>query len=105
MTNQERSERCETCRFWAPDEEAPDDEPGYCQRHAPVAKLVSGSDAERVWARWPTVMNDWWCGEFHPARSNSDELPDPLPGTGLWSGKPVHFGPDGRLYLDDGPSE
>jgi hypothetical protein len=57
-----RNARCADCRFSEvhggpiPDVE--------CHRRAPEARLVDEDMNEKVWAYWPQVLEDDWCGEF-----------------------------------------
>jgi hypothetical protein len=60
------NDRCEKCRFYY---DASDGvrEQGHCRRHAPRPAGKKSLDAE-VWAIWPVVFPDEWCGEFMPQR-------------------------------------
>ena len=48
--------RCDECRFFYLYFES--DKNGECRRHAPIVRQ------ENVYARWPNINRDKWCGEF-----------------------------------------
>lgn len=60
ITDGQRAERCETCRFL-------DCVESTCQRHAPLP-IQPIDNARKVW--WQEVRNDDWCGEW---QSKTDE--------------------------------
>jgi hypothetical protein len=61
-----REETCGNCLFWHshPHE---GDELGDCRRHAPRPRTVwEGSERQELFVRWPLMLYDGWCGEWHP---------------------------------------
>jgi len=92
------SDRCDECRFWkqmfTKKETHPDDQEGYCRRHAPKGSLYEISKLAHLfgrlvwaveelanvehsseggytfheqsdnWAEWPVTFGHEWCGEF-----------------------------------------
>jgi hypothetical protein len=74
-TTGERDERCETCRFWAP-------ESSECHRRAPVAAPATptgNGEAPRhgPTGAWPLTAADSWCGEW--AAVEAPKAPAPTP--------------------------
>jgi hypothetical protein len=57
-----RLDRCETCKFWQPDEEI-NAAAGDCRRHPPRAH-VSERTVFGVEVTWPTTNFDDWCGQW-----------------------------------------
>lgn len=55
----ERSERCETCRFWEKDGTGL----GHCYRYPPQMFPTVPKRGEGVWLQPQTFDNDW-CGEW-----------------------------------------
>jgi hypothetical protein len=79
-TNGQRTERCQTCRFW-------EGETTECRRHAPVllaALAVSTGDAPAIpptAGAWPRTPPDGWCGDWNSAEKprETDASPDDVP--------------------------
>lgn len=69
----EASQSCCSCRYYQSRELDPNSGEGQCRRHAPRPlreDLVTDADGyvlSHVFARWPDVSVDDWCGEWRPA--------------------------------------
>lgn len=55
---------CQDCNFFTPNQWSNRDAvaDGECRRHPPVASLTR--DGKRQFAKFPSVANEDWCGEF-----------------------------------------
>ncbi len=79
MADEERNDRCETCRFYQPPRDGlPDGTEGECRRfppsvsptkqHIDEAATITGTDG--FWfGWWPEVPDHGWCGEYQPKQS------------------------------------
>jgi hypothetical protein len=54
--------RCDECRFFNLYFE--DDKNGECRRKAPIVRQ------ENIYARWPNINRDKWCGEYQPKKED-----------------------------------
>lgn len=69
MSDEKRSERCETCRFWKLNENqneksrTNDGANGMCRRYPPFGFFDDGLNE----ASFPQVWGDDWCGEWQGA--------------------------------------
>lgn len=99
MPDEQRPDRCETCRFWEVSED--DNEFGECRRNPPqldiiplLAILLNARDKLRVefshdstppyddelriedyHGAWPKLWGEDWCGEWKPKDGPREETP------------------------------
>lgn len=80
-SEQERSERCETCRFVGPERVRIGSETvvfRQCRRYAPRPLGVHWTGGEDAIlhdeSRWPSVLPESWCGEWEPVPKPPDTL-------------------------------
>lgn len=70
MSEPEREERCERCRFW---EFIKNDE-GWCNRFPPSIPHTAGQEETTTlgysmyMGLWPVTVSTSWCGEFQPRK-------------------------------------
>lgn len=68
------TQACSDCTSYAP-LEGVKDLSGECRHHAPKPHLVSREgalDKMRVYAEWPVVFSDQWCGKFATRAGQSE---------------------------------
>jgi hypothetical protein len=68
---------CAECRFF--DRYRPTGDHGQCRRRAPVAFVDEYGPAEcrtrTIEGAFPSVLSDWWCGEFEAREEPAPEEP------------------------------
>ncbi len=65
---EERKERCETCRFWAAGEYGDGDTAEECRRYPPtVTPGHPNADSQLL----PLTVADFWCGEWQAKPTSS----------------------------------
>lgn len=82
MAEEERPERCETCRFWAKDSTAKQDKLGqrFCLRYPPQLVVFEVSNGEQEACDvWPETSASDWCGEWQPSALNVKAKPPVSP--------------------------
>lgn len=57
---------CATCMYFQVDESR--DDKGECRANAPRPTSLNARDNSVLYACWPVVQDDDWCGEWEGAR-------------------------------------
>lgn len=72
LADEERGERCETCRFW-------ESMSGECHRHAPTVPAESLGE-QQVSSNhagvWPQTLPTAWCGDWASEGEHTPSLPE-----------------------------
>ena len=59
-----RTQRCQSCRFWAPSSVNEHDDTGLCRRYPPENIAVWNRDQKVPRSFWPKTLAAHWCGEW-----------------------------------------
>ena len=70
-------ERCETCRFWLPEDDVPESAAGLCVRFPPV--FIGGKGGHVADYSQPWVLRQEGCGEWRPKKPKTAKLPPCIP--------------------------